>query len=87
MASTYKRKHVPPQTPVIGANLRRLRRKAAMTQEEIAAVLGVTFQQVQKYETGMNRLPIEKLYLLKHMYDVPYEYFFVGLESFLLRRL
>ncbi len=56
--------------------LRMLRDKHGHTQKEIAHVLNVSFQQIQKYETGKNRLPVEKLYALKHFYDVPFEMFF-----------
>ena len=48
---------------------------------EIAQLLAVTAQQVQKYERGQNRLPVDKLYRLKQFYDVPYEIFFQGLQG------
>ncbi len=51
---------------------------AGLTQVKLGRALGVTFQQVQKYETGDNRLPVEKLYILRHLYGVPYERFFEG---------
>ena len=57
-------KRVPPETAIIGANLRRLREKSCLSQREVGAALSVSFQLVQKYETGANRLPAEKLYLL-----------------------
>ena len=84
---TGTRKRVPPEARIIGANLRNLRRRAGLSQSELGHSLNVTFQQVQKYENGQNRLPVEKLYVLKHLYDVPYEYFFVGLEPFLIRKI
>jgi DNA-binding transcriptional regulator YiaG len=82
----FKTKKVPPEAKIIGANLKRLRQKAGLTQAIIGKRLDVTFQQIQKYEAGQNRLPMEKLYLLKHLYDVPYEYFFIGLEGFLIKQ-
>jgi transcriptional regulator with XRE-family HTH domain len=81
-----KRKRVPPEARIIGMNLRHLRRQAGLTQLDIGKSLDVTFQQVQKYEAGQNRLPIEKLYLLKHLYKIPYEDFFNGFEEFFLER-
>ena len=79
-------KRVPPETAIIGSNLRRLREKACLSQREAAQALGVSFQQVQKYETGSNRLPAEKLYLLKHLYDAPYSQFYAGFEKFVAPR-
>lgn len=58
--------------------LRNLREFHGHTQKEIAILLGVSFQQVQKYEAGKNRLPVEKLFILKHFYDLPYEEFFMS---------
>lgn len=42
----------------IGANLRRIRKASGMSQEKLGEALGVTFQQVQKYEKGTNRIAI-----------------------------
>ncbi|MCB1651973.1 MAG: helix-turn-helix transcriptional regulator [Alphaproteobacteria bacterium] len=65
----------------IGLNVKRLRKAAGHSQKYLAGILNVSFQQVQKYEKGRNRLPVEKLYMLKNYYDVPYETFFAGLDS------
>jgi DNA-binding transcriptional regulator YiaG len=81
------RKRVPPETGIIGGNLRHLRRRSGLSQSELGHILDVSFQQVQKYENGQNRLPIEKLYILKHIYGVPYEMFFTGMEEFLIKKL
>lgn len=61
---------------IIGRNMRRIRREAGQSQKQVARILGVTYQQVQKYETGRNRLPADKLYRLKQYYGVPYSAFF-----------
>lgn len=82
-----KKRRVPKEVRIIGENLRRFRHRAGLSQTDVGESLSVSFQQIQKYESGTNRLPIEKLYILKHIYDVPYEYFFVGLEGFLLRNI
>lgn len=46
---------------IIGANLRRLRRTKCITQQKLAKGLGVSYQQVQKYETGSNRIAASTL--------------------------
>ncbi|MCB9988438.1 MAG: helix-turn-helix transcriptional regulator [Rhodospirillales bacterium] len=65
----------------IGRNLRALRQSRRMSQAELAGILGITFQQMQKYERGLNRLSASKLYRLKSHLDVPYEDFFAGLDG------
>jgi transcriptional regulator with XRE-family HTH domain len=50
----------------------------AMTQEKLAAALGVTFQQVQKYEKGVNRMEASRLQQMSHVLQVPVEFFFEG---------
>lgn len=64
---------------IIGENLKTLRKEAGLSQPELAALLDVTFQQIQKYEKGRNRLPVTHLHFLKSYFDVPYEAFFYGL--------
>jgi transcriptional regulator with XRE-family HTH domain len=66
---------------LIGQTLRRLRLQAGLTQNNIARELGVSFQQVQKYETGRNALPMEKLLILKTFYNVPFDVFFEGIVT------
>lgn len=46
----------------IGARIRELRLSEDVTQEKLAAALGITFQQVQKYELGKNRVAASRLY-------------------------
>ena len=54
-----------------------LRRAAlGMSLERLAEALGVSYQQVQKYERGMNRIGAGRLYRLSKMLDVPVSYFF-----------
>ena len=52
-----------------------------MTQVELSDFLNVSYQQIQKYEAGRNRLPIDSLYKLKDFLDVPFEHFFVGVGA------
>lgn len=54
-----------------------LRRKVlGMTQEKLASALGLTFQQVQKYERGMNRVGASRLWDLSKVLNVPVNFFF-----------
>ena len=55
----------------LGQALRVARGKAGRTQEEIAEYLDVTFQQIQKYETGKNRIPVDSLVNLADFLEVP----------------
>lgn len=60
----------------------RLRRALlGMSQSDLAKALGITFQQVQKYERGSNRVSVGKLYRLADILDVPMMFFFDGLEA------
>lgn len=63
----------------IGENLRRMRLVAGLAQEEVAARLGITYQQVQKYERGESRLSASRMYDLAAYFHVPYASFFEGL--------
>ncbi len=60
----------------IGQKLYKLRKQHRMTQQTLAGHLGVTYQQLQKYESGDNRIPVESLVILQQLFHVPYDYFF-----------
>ena len=64
----------------IAGRLRLRRGLLGMTQSELARALGITFQQVQKYERGSNRISIGKLVQIAEILDVPITFFFDGLE-------
>jgi transcriptional regulator with XRE-family HTH domain len=83
MNTELKKYRVPPEAKIIGSNLRALREAAGFSQNEIGKILHISFQQVQKYESGKNRIPIEKAYVLKHVYNVPYAKLFTGLDHLL----
>ena len=63
----------------IGQRLRERRMLLGLSQAALANGLGITFQQVQKYETGSNRISAGKLYGCAELLDVPPDYFFEGL--------
>jgi transcriptional regulator with XRE-family HTH domain len=52
-----------------------------MTQQQLAEAVGIKFQQIQKYETGMNRVSASRLWDIAHALGVPVSYFFEGLEN------
>ena len=49
-----------------------------MSQTQVAEALGITFQQIQKYEKGSNRLSAGALHELSRLFDVPVQFFFDG---------
>lgn len=60
----------------LGARLRKIRQEKHISQECLGQWLGVTFQQIQKYESGATRMPAEKLARCAVMFGVPVGYFF-----------
>ncbi len=60
----------------VGARLRQRRTLLGMTQTKVGESIGVSFQQMQKYERGANRISSSRLYDLSGMLEVPIEYFF-----------
>ncbi|HLY81236.1 MAG TPA: helix-turn-helix transcriptional regulator [Caulobacteraceae bacterium] len=73
-----------PPNPVdlhVGARIRLRRRMQGVSQEKLADALGLTFQQVQKYERGANRVSASKLYEIATALQAPVSYFFDGLAD------
>ena len=60
----------------VGARLRRRRTLLRMSQTTLGDAIGVTFQQVQKYERGANRISASRLFDLSRLFDVPIQFFF-----------
>ena len=65
----------------VGARLRMRRKLLDLSQEDLAKSLGITFQQVQKYERGTNRISASKLYAAAQTLRVPVSFFFDGLHD------
>jgi transcriptional regulator with XRE-family HTH domain len=63
---------------LVGTHIRVHRLAAGITQEALGAKLGVTFQQVQKYEKGTNRVGSGRLYQIAEILEVPVTSFFAG---------
>src|SRR4030081_1099582 len=65
----------------VGSRVRMRRMMLAMSQEKFAEALGLTFQQVQKYEKGTNRISASRLQQSHNMLQVPVAFFFEGAPS------
>lgn len=65
----------------VGARVRARRRLLGITQEKLGEALGLTFQQVQKYERGSNRISASRLFELSRILGVPVTYFYEGTEA------
>ena len=65
----------------VGKRVRHRRWMVGMTQQQLAEKVGIKFQQIQKYETGMNRVSASRLWDISEALSVPVSFFFVGLES------
>jgi transcriptional regulator with XRE-family HTH domain len=65
----------------VGARVRTRRLLIGMNQETLARALGLTFQQVQKYEGGANRISASRLSQIAEVLGVPIAYFFSDLDS------
>jgi len=76
-------KHAPrsanPIDVHVGTRVRLRRQVMKMSQEKLGDQLGVTFQQVQKYERGANRVGASRLWKMSQVMDVPVGFFFDGL--------
>lgn len=66
---------------VIGENIRRLRRDRNLTQVELGAAMNITFQQIQKYERGLNRTASGRLPAFARVLQCDVEELFQGLET------
>ncbi|MFZ0422651.1 MAG: helix-turn-helix transcriptional regulator [Xanthobacteraceae bacterium] len=72
-------KKVPnPTDKHVGSRVRMRRMMLGMSQEKLGDALGLTFQQVQKYEKGTNRIGASRLQQISHVLQVPVEFFFEG---------
>jgi len=65
----------------VGKRVRHRRWMVGMTQQQLADKVGIKFQQIQKYETGMNRISASRLWDIADALSVPINFFFEGLDS------
>jgi len=65
----------------VGARIRERRIMLGLSQQQMADLIGVTYQQAHKYERGINRISAGRLYEIGQALSVPVNYFFEGLDS------
>jgi transcriptional regulator with XRE-family HTH domain len=65
----------------IGKRLRQLRTERGLTQTQLGDMLDVSFQQIQKYEKGTNRIGSGRLWVISRLLNAPITYFFEDLEE------
>ncbi len=74
------RKSPNPIDIYVGGRVRMRRMLVGMSQEKLGESLGLTFQQVQKYEKGANRIGASRLYQIARILAVPIEFFYEGIQ-------
>ena len=80
------KKRLPPGVPNpvdihVGSRVRLRRTLLGLSQEKLGDAVGLTFQQIQKYERGANRIGASRLFQLSRILDVPISFFFEDLPS------
>ena len=65
----------------VGQRIRHRRWMLGMTQQQLGDAVGIKFQQIQKYETGMNRVSASRLWDIARALDVTISFFFEGLDG------
>lgn len=81
MTSPHAPRSPNPVDIHVGTRVRLRRQLLKMSQEKLGDQLGVTFQQVQKYERGTNRVGASRLWRMSQVMDVPVAFFYEGLDS------
>lgn len=65
----------------IGQRVRHRRWLSGMTQQQLADAVGIRFQQIQKYESGANRISASRLWSIARAMDVPISFFYGGMDG------
>jgi transcriptional regulator with XRE-family HTH domain len=65
----------------VGKRVRQRRWMKGVTQQQLGNEVGIKFQQIQKYETGMNRVSASRLWDIAEALDVPVSFFFEGFQE------
>lgn len=81
-ASAKQRKKGPNPVDIhVGSRVRLRRMLVGLSQEKLGDSMGLTFQQIQKYEKGVNRIGASRLFKLSQVLDVPVQFFFEGMPA------
>src|ERR1700724_1021050 len=75
------KKQANPVDLLVGNRVRIRRMLIGMSQERLGELLGLTFQQVQKYEKGVNRIGAGRLFEVSRILNVPVDFFYEGLSA------
>lgn len=81
MANTPTRPRANDADHYVGARIRERRIMLGLSQQQMADLIGVTYQQAHKYERGINRISAGRLHQTAQVLGVPVGYFFEGLEE------
>jgi transcriptional regulator with XRE-family HTH domain len=79
--SAASEKSAHPTDIHVGKRIRLRRRGLSLSQHELAALLNISFQQVQKYESGGNRISASRIFDVARVMKVPVAYFFSGIDG------
>jgi len=74
-------KKINPVDIYVGSRLRMRRSLLGISQNKMGSLIGVTFQQIQKYEKGVNRIGSSRLYQISKILLIPVSYFFDGYDE------
>ena len=86
MRRGVRRKRSSPVDAHVGSRIRLRRVNLGMSQKQLGTALGLTFQQVQKYERGVNRVSASKLYSLSQTLGVSVSFFFENMPATLAQK-
>ena len=75
--------NVNPFDAFVGFMIKKRRKHLNLSQQQVGFMLGVTFQQIQKYEKGINRISAERLWDIAQLFHTPYDYFFQNITEIL----
>jgi transcriptional regulator with XRE-family HTH domain len=78
-SAALPKKQASPIDAQVGNRVRLRRMLIGMSQERLGELLGLTFQQIQKYEKGVNRIGAGRLYQVGQILGVPISYFYEGM--------
>ncbi len=80
-SSDNLKKNPNPVDIYVGRRVRLRRMLVGLSQEKLGISMGLTFQQIQKYEKGVNRIGASRLFRLSEVLEVPVQFFFDGMPA------